>query len=44
MAKELEKIQDLEGEVWKDIQGYEGMYQVSILNGCPTLKTVVMLS
>lgn len=29
MEKNTERIQDLEGEVWKDIQGYEGLYQVS---------------
>lgn len=29
MAENTEKVQDLEGEVWKDVQGYEGMYQVS---------------
>lgn len=29
MAKESEKIQDLEGEVWKDVQGYEGLYEIS---------------
>jgi hypothetical protein len=29
MEKNNERIQDLEGEVWKDIQGYEGFYQIS---------------
>jgi hypothetical protein len=29
MKKNTETIQDLEGEVWKDIQGYEGLYQIS---------------
>lgn len=43
MAKESEKIQDLEGEVWKDIQGYEGLYQISnigrVKSCIKTLKT-----
>lgn len=29
MSKKLEEIKDLDAEIWRDIKGYEGLYQVS---------------
>lgn len=36
-----EELEDLDGEVWKDVLGYEGMYQVSNKGRVKSLKRVV---
>ena len=30
-SKEIVKVKDLKGEIWKDVVGYEGVYQISNL-------------
>ena len=38
------KIEDLEGEVWKDIEGYEGLYQVSNMGRVKSLRNNILMS
>lgn len=40
-TKVIEKINDLDGEVWKDIIGYEGLYQISNKGRCKSLKRTI---
>lgn len=37
MAKIVNKIEDLEGEIWKPVSGYEGFYEVSNLGRVKSL-------
>ena len=31
-------LEDMEGEIWKDIEGYEGLYQVSNMGRIKSLE------
>ena len=35
------KIEDLDGEIWKDIQNYEGLYKISNFGRVKSLDRVV---
>ena len=37
-------LEDMEGEVWKDVVGYEGLYKVSNLGRVKSLDRYVIIS
>lgn len=41
VLKALFLIENIEGEIWKDIKGYEGMYQVSNMGRIKGLRRVI---
>ena len=43
-AYENLSLEDMEGEVWKDVVGYEGLYQVSNLGRVKSLDRYVIIS